>query len=523
MIIKEKKRSIIDYWDLTNVLVLIVGMLYSPFLCFLGICLCGVRILLIGNIKEKIKKIKKYYLLLLVLTSIFWLNLLGILWSKDINNGFQALYHKLPFLVLPLYICIISPLRKEWLRYIFSLYIIALVFGCCWGVVNYLTSAFPNPRLLIPFTDHIRFGLNLCFAIAVLSIIIYRNRHDRRCFWLIAIIIWFLIFIALAQMVSSIVVCCIIAIVGSFILLKNKNSKYSIAFAVLLLGIVLSFGIWIASQYKDYFQEKEPFNVNLNQKTRLGNYYKNTDDKFIENGYYVSKYVCEKEVGQAWKQRTGLSLEDSCNNGDGRYPYSFIIYRYLNSKGLKKDYDGVMSLSNEDINNIKHGYANVVYSKRFSLSSRLYRTFFEFERYYHTHHVSSMSIIQRYVCCKNALQVSKRNIFFGVGTGDIHYLLEKNLRETYPNYGIDNNDPHNFFIFIFTGFGFLGLLVLWVFLLYPPCKLKLWRDKVFIVFFIVALCGMTAESSFELTSGMIFYSLLSSLLFFNKIYLDDKL
>lgn len=516
--IKELKLlSIVSWIDCLILLLLIVGMLFSPFLGFLAFCLIGVRIIFIGSLKEKITKIKDDWFILLILCSIFLLNVIGLLWTEDINYGLKILNHKLPFLLIPIYICIISPIKKPLIFISLIVYILSLLFGTIFGTVNYLFTEYTDPRYLIPFTYHIRYGINLCFAIAILCILYLKIKNKKNSWLLLIIALWFFVYIVITQMVTSIILCCILAFFGIFNLLKKKNSKYSISFAFILIIGLIVFGFWIARQYKEYFYPKEKYNVNLNIKTAKGNNYTNEQNNFIENGYYVDKYVCSKEVNIAWKQRTGLNIDDSSKNNDGTYPYYFIIYRYLNSKGLKKDYEGVMKLTNQDIDNIKHGYANVVYTGRFSLKPRLYRTFFEFERYKDTHHVKDMSIIQRYIWDKNALHVIKKNILIGVGTGDIKNSLMKELHITCESLCKINQDPHNNILYTCTGFGLLGLLVLFFYLLYLPIKNKLWKNPYFVSFFICGICMMLSESSFELMSGMIFYSLFFTFFIFNFI------
>lgn len=511
-----KYLSITSWVDCLILSFLVVGMLYSPFLGFLSFCLIGVRVVFLGSLKEKLEKLRNNWLILLVLCSIFLMNIIGLLWTNDISYGMKVLNHKLPFLIIPIYMCIISPIKKPLTLITFIIYILSLLFGTIYGTINYLFTNYTDPRYLIPFTYHILYGINLCFAIAVLCILYYKNKKEKKACGLLVISLWFLAYIVTTQMFTSIILCCILAIFGIFKLLKKKNSKYSILFACILIISLCGLGIWLTEQYKDYFVPKEKYNVNLNLTTTRGNKYVNKQTNFIENGYYVDKYVCSKEVDLAWKERTGLSINDSSENNDGTYPYYFIIYRYLNSKGLRKDYDGVMKLSNKDIDNIRHGFANVVYTERFSLRPRLYRTFFEFERYNSTHHVNNMSVIQRYIWDKNALHVIKKNIVFGVGTGDIKSNLKKELHITCASLCDINQDPHNNFLYTFTGFGVFGILILCLFLLYLPCKSSLWKNSFFVVFFICGICMMMSESSFELMSGIMFYSLFFTFFVFNK-------
>ncbi|MCH3923652.1 MAG: O-antigen ligase family protein [Bacteroidales bacterium] len=511
-----KKTLFLKWFDFITLSFCIVGMLFSPFINTIALSLCVLRILVFGDIQSKINKIKNNLLLLIVLTSLFLIEIIGLLWTKDLNNGLGSIVHQISFLIIPIYICIISPIDKDIIKMGVIVYLTTIFIGTLYGTINYFSSEYPDPRQIIPFAGHISFGINICFAFAILSIFIFRHKKEKKSIIALCFLIWLLFFISIAQMVTSFAILFIMAIVCVFSLLRKKNTKHSILFSLLIICPVLILGVWIGKEYYNYFHPKEAFNVNLNQKTKQGNAYININDKFIENGYLVNKYVCHQEVNSVWQKKAGCSIDDSCNDNGVKYTYSFLVYRYLNSKGLRKDSVGMSQLSNEDINNIKHGIANVVYTERFSLKPRLYTIFYEFERFSHSGSVKNMSIIQRYALNKNAIQVIGKNLFFGVGTGDITNELNNELKVTFKELCSFNQDPHNSFLYIMTGYGLFGLLVLLTSLFYPPFKMNMWNNPYFIAFFVIVLSNMFSVSSIRLLSSMMFYSLFYSILLFNK-------
>jgi hypothetical protein len=276
---------------------------------------------------------------------------------------------------------------------------------------------------------------------------------------------------------------------------------------------LLGFVFWIGKEYNSYFVPK--YNESLPAKTANGNPYSHSQDGFIENGFFVNQYLCEQELSQAWFERMGFGINDIFLNKEGSFSYHDMVVRYLNSKGLHKDAQGIKALSEKDICNIKEGYANAVYAEKFSLRPRLYMTFFEFERYIHAGSIKGYSVIQRIELCKNALQVINDNTAFGVGTGDVVDNLNIYLDENPSKNSFDNNDPHNFFIYIMVGFGVFGLAVLLFFIIYPPTKQRLWTNQIFSTFFIITICSMFVESYFNLSSAMVFYCMFSNILLFN--------
>ncbi len=55
------------------------------------------------------------------------------------------------------------------------------------------------------------------------------------------------------------------------------------------------------------------------------------------------------------------------------------LIRYLNSKGLRKDAEGMDQLDEKDIRNVEQGIANQYYAKKFNLNSRIYKFLWEYQ------------------------------------------------------------------------------------------------------------------------------------------------
>ena len=174
-----------------------------------------------------------------------------------------------------------------------------------------------------------------------------------------------------------------------------------------------------------------------------------------------------------------------------------------------------MALNDSDIENIKKGYSNYVYAEHFSLRPRLYQTFYEFERYIRTGEIEEMSLIQRYFWSKNAINIISNNLIIGTGTGDTKDALTAPVIINHPELCSTNCNPHNQFIYTTAAVGLMGLVIMIIYILYLPIRLKLFKNKYFIAFFVTAICWMFTESSFESYEGMTFISALMSFFCFN--------
>lgn len=506
-----------DYINLFIFAVLVVGMVFSPFMMTVGLLLSSlVSIYELINWKEAKRKLSKGFVSLLCICSVFFLNIIGTLWSDDKIEALRVIEHTVPLFVFSLYFCLISPLKKELFDGFVLLYLLAMLVGTVMGITTYLINDYANVRELVLGARNIAFSIKIAFAIAILCLYAFRKKRFKTLSLCIAL--WFLIFLIITQMMTGLITVILLAFISVLVLLFRNKNTLSRSFAWVIVFVLLGCSVWVAKEYVNYFSPKRALSYSNNQRTKSGNLYLHDYDKFIENGYYVSQYICPEEVETEWQKRTGKTLDDSCKNAP--YTYQEVIYRYLNSKGLKKDKEAIESLTEKDIENINQGYANIVYAKRFSLKPRLYQTFFEFERFIHTGKADNMSLIQRFVRVKNACIVIPSYFVFGTGTGDEQKVLIQQIEKDYPEMECKDADPHNQFIYVLVGFGVIGLALFVASLLYLPTKIKLWKNIYFDTFFIVSMCYMFSESALRMISGMLFFSIFFTLIVFNKDTID---
>ena len=81
------------------------------------------------------------------------------------------------------------------------------------------------------------------------------------------------------------------------------------------------------------------------EKTINGNNYNHYENTTKENGFYTYKHICYSEIEREWNKRSHV-LYSSIKNGSD---FSAIIFRYLSSKGLKKDSIGLSQISDIEI------------------------------------------------------------------------------------------------------------------------------------------------------------------------------
>lgn len=499
-------------------ILLMFGFFYFVFVASVarGLLIIGIVLKLIAK-KENLKNLKTKLGYILCIGAIFVLDILGICLANNVNDALKVLSHEVSFVTVPMFIALYSPVKKRILGAIAVYYVLLCVLGSVVGLFNYAFSSYSDVRHLIPGTRNIAFAIKNAFAVILLCIYSYNEKKYR--LWCLLTALFLILAMIFMQMLSGLVTSVLFAVMAMIYLAFKKKSKTNVILASCIMVLLLFSGFWTYREYKNYFTVKENFIGKKEIKTSQGNLYTAIDDKFIENGNLVNNYLCPEEVEQEWKSLTGISLKEKCN--DGVYTYKDLIYRYLNSKGLHKDADGVRQLNEKDLENLKHGLANVVYAEKFSLKPRLYQTFFEFERFKNTGNVEDKSLIQRFAMTNSAFNLIERNIWFGVGTADSEKELSRQLKKDYPSLQVEDADPHNQFIYTVVSFGLSGLLIFLLLSAFPVVKLKLWKNKYFLAFIFVCICYMFVESALRMMAGRIFYVLFFALFVFNKENIDQ--
>jgi hypothetical protein len=359
----------------------------------------------------------------------------------------------------------------------------------------------------ISLISHIRFSFQLILIFWFLVILIQKNKERLNKYiktGLLLLAIYFLLFLFFQQSLTGLMAFGASLLFAVFLLIQAKK-KYRIILhsllVVLILGPVFYSLIIINSFYK--IEKINP--ETIEKTTALGNTYEHDfENPAVENGRYTYLYVCHDEMREEWNKISTKKYDDLLPNG---FPLYSTLIRYLTSKGLKKDAEGIKSLSAQDIQNVENGISNVIFQKKkHTLYPRIYQTVWEFYMYSETGNPSYQSFSQRIEFTKAALTIIKENFWFGVGAG--------NWKEEFKEAYIRNNSKleetlyassHNQYLNYMVKFGFLGLLIILVFIIYPVIKSKSYRDPLFLIFLVFLFFANFADSNFETHMGSSFF------------------
>lgn len=500
---------------LLGLIFLAIGLPLSKFLMSFAEIILFANWILEGNIFNKIKIFFKNKLAL-ILSSLFLLHILGLLYTSDFDYAFKDLRVKLPLLILPLIVSTSPQLDRKKIITILLLFVLAVLASTFASTYFFINADFNDIRNISVYISHIRLSLLICMSIFILLyFVIYGSDFSKRYkIFFSFTIIWFIAFLIILESITGLA---ILIIIGLILLItevfRQKKNILKIELLVLIIAIPSLIFYYINGIYHDFF--KPPTKQKLEKVTKLGNkYFNDSLNTEIENGHYVWINICEKEMKESWNKLSNLNYDGK----DKRDQYlKSTLLRFLTSKGYKKDAEGVNKLTKEEIICIENGIANVYCKNDFSVKSRIFETIWEYENYRKTSNPNGHSVMQRFEYWKASLGIIKENLFLGVGTGD--------MNEAFANQYNKTNSPlekkwrlrsHNQFLSITVGFGLIGLLWFMVFLIFPFFHKKVKIDYFYIIFFLIAILSMLAEDTIESQAGITFFVFFNTLLLLGR-------
>lgn len=488
---------------------------YSKFLISVSQGILLLSWLLDGDLKNKFSKFFKNKIAL-SLTAVFLMHLIGLLYTSDCVYGLGDIKKKTPLLLLPLLFSTSAPLSKKMSEMLLSAFTISVIIGTLIGF--YILSGFIDREILHPkqssiFISHIRFGLMIALAVFVLFYFISTEIPVYLKVIASLLILWLMSFLIMMESASGLV--CIVA--GALLLAIRKiifTNNYIVritisTFIIFSLGIVF---YSIKNAITNSEVSKTSTNLPLGIQTKNGNlYYNDTINKDIENGNYTWRNVCESELEKSWNERSNINYASKDKRGN---EIKYTLIRFLTSKGLNKDSEGVLALNLKEQEAIENGIANVNYMGLFNPTARIQEVVWEWETYQNGHNPSGHSVTQRFEFWKAAVGIIKENLLFGVGTGDVKNAFASQYEKMNSPLSMEwRLRSHNQYLAIATAFGIVGLFIFFFSLFYPLCVDGNFKSYFYVLFFIIAALSMLVEDTLESQIGITFFA------FFNSFFL----
>ena len=502
-----------------------VGLTLSPFLMGMSqFWLVAVFVVDCFSTKSINKKLLRFWnnKPAVLLVAFYLMHVVGLLYTTDFEYAMKDLRVKLPILVMPFILSSIPPLGHKRFNQVMLVYVLSVFIATIFSSVSYWRHDYEDVREISHFISHIRFCLNIVFCIAIIFWYIattevpgstFSTRFAINRYLQYFLAFWFVYQIYIFESLSGYVVLAAVVVVSLlYAFLRWKRGRgWRIGIGI-GAGVLLVVGIILAAHWLKPFVELRPVDFNtLEKKTALGNdYWHDTIHNPVEDGQYVGLYYCRQELQEAWTQRSELPFEGKTFNDED---LEATLARYLTSKGLRKDAEGVMALTDEDIRNIEQGVANYNNWKHPGLRARLSSTLFEYNLYRRFNNPNGGSLSQRIEYTRAAFHLIRQHPWFGVGTGDVPQAFRQTYDEIHsPLKEEFRFRAHNQYLSIAVAFGLVGLAFFLIVLLWPYFSSKKSRTYLYTVFLCIILLSMFPEDTLETQAGASLFAFFEALL-----------
>jgi hypothetical protein len=511
MIQKPVQRKIY----ITGLILLSLGILFSGPVVSMSTMLLGANWFSELNYRKRLQLFFRNPTALL-LSAVFFMHLLGFLWTSNFNYGLDDLRTKVPLFVLPFIISTTPTLSKNEFRLLLAFFITGIVVSTLISMTalwHWLPVAVHDIRDISLFISHIRLSLMICLSIFALAYFFVRYPSN----WLRGLIIiigcWLIVFMGILESLTGLSILVVVSFVICIVYFSKHRPKLALTVGLITLLLFIGAVYQINSIAKGFTEVKSVSIKDLPKKSPAGHpYYNDSTFLIVENGTYVMLQACWEELRPSWEKRSKIRFDSVDAKGN---PVSVTLVRYMASKGfLQKDAETFSALTDSDIHAIESGICNYKYRSLGSLNGRIYESIWEIDVYRKGMNPSGHSMTMRFEFWKTGWHVFKHNWLTGVGTGDVRdaftkqYIADKStLDERW------RLRAHNQYLAIAVAFGALGLLLFLISLVYPLLQNKMYGNYFYLVFFMIVCISMLTEDTLETQAGVTFYA------FFNSIFL----
>lgn len=506
-----------------SMVMMVTGMAVSKFILSMAGLLMAVNWLLEFRYIERLRVLWQNRMALLML-ALFFVHVLWLIPSADMDYGLHDIRIKLPMLLLPVVLATEPPMPLLRLRRILWVFVAAVLLGSIMAWVHYFAVFNPDTddfRRVVFFNSSVRFSI---LAVMAMLFVLYETMNRRFNKWAaLHIALWlvgFLVFLqSLTGMLMFVVALLIWGLLFGYHRAEGLTRRALLGLPVITL--VVGFAVF-SSMFNAYLtpndhpDNQEPFARESAFGTAYWHIPENTE---IENGHYIYRYIAMPELERAWEAR---SDKDFFGNDERGQELRFTLIRYMASLGLRKDSLGMAELQPADIERIKLGYTSASQPAN-PLKRRLESTFFEINAYRNGASPQGSTIAQRIAFVQTGWRVAKKHGLFGVGTGDVNQAMQKQYEQDEAKLDADHRRrPHNQYLTFLISFGLPGA-ALFLFLVVKGVVIAFRRaDLLATAFAVIAAITFLAEDTLETQIGATFFAFFYCLFFVFRVKENEE-
>jgi hypothetical protein len=504
-LLKTRRKQIHQGLYFGGLLMVATGLPLSVFMMSLGQLILGGNWLLEGDYA---KKLKRFFTNppALIFCSVYLLHLVGMLYSSDWDFGTRDLLTKLPVFTLTFIIASSRPLPSGWKAYLLLAFSASITLVSLFSLHLFFFGNINDFRDLSPFISHIRLSLMVALSVFILyDMAANKLREPVVSKWILWMVLaWHTLYLFLLQSLSGIIIFGVVLCVFMAKDWARKNVRYKrvvvgVGTLLVALGMLTLFWLW-GTLRPVPLPDSGGLELYSDQGVR---YYHDTDHPDRENGHLVYIYIAEEELREAWEERSDYEYY----GGDERGQWlRFTLYRYLTSRGLRKDASGLSQMDEKEIEAVERGITNVYYTRWPGLLIRAHQTLFEIQHYRLSGDPSGHSLTQRMEFWKAAGWAIRQKPLSGWGTGDIYVGMHAGFDAISTPLTIRSwMRAHNQYLSLMMAFGLIGFIWVMFAWIYPAAKVRAFHHFPFMAFFVILLVSMLSEDTIETQAGLTFF------------------
>ncbi|AEA43402.1 O-antigen ligase family protein [Fluviicola taffensis] len=503
MLDKLTGKPVHYYIQLIAMMGIAAGLPFSKIPLSIGTMLLGLNVILLWDWKNVLKSWFSNKWLWLLLGYLV-LEAISFFWSENKHEAWDMLRREIPLYAIPL--CIVAiPLKSfnhyKWVAiaflsavFLFSFINIGTYFHW-WG-----NKVYDDIRSLSLFISHLRFAMMIVLSIVFCAAWWIRKFPYRWISLLLAA--WFLFYINVSQIGMGFLT--LSGVVFTMFYFKVKSIQLIWLKRVFILsfgGLVLFVCVFLYVKLQPIAHKIELNSEDYGSRTPNGNLYGFDAPKNMnwENGYPVYYFVSDEELDSEWSKVSKINYRDGTDSKGN--PIRNILWRYMTSKGLRKDSVDFQKMTKEDIRNVERGFASLEMAKG-GISAQLYRMRGQLND---SEDPNGKSLLEKVESLKAGLTIIKEHPICGVGVGDLEKSFQGAYQKNQTKLTIENQHlTHNqyFTTWISAGIGcFIVFISLWFIQFATALKINAFEWTGFLV---ITMLSFLVEDTLQTQTGIAF-------------------
>jgi len=489
------------YIQLVAMMGIAAGLPFSKIPLSIGMMLLGLNVILLWDWKTVWKNWSSNKWLWLLFTY-FAIELLSVLWSTNKGEAWDIIRRELTLYAIPLCIVAIPLTAFKHYKWVVLSFLVAVFLTSFINVGTYFhwwgNKVYDDIRSLSLFVSHLRYAMMIILALVFCAAWWIRKFPYR---WIAVVLaLWFIYYTNLSQIgmglftLSGVVLMMFYFKVKSIRILWVKR-----AFIASFGALILFVGIFLYVKLQPIPQKVRISIKDYGTRSVNGNLYTFDliDSINWENGYPVQAFVAEEELRKEWSKRSQVNYDTGVDLKGN--PIRNILWRYMTSKGLKKDSLDFQKMTKEDIRNVERGFASVEMAKG-GISAQIYRMRGQLND---AENPNGKSLLEKIESLKAGITLIEAHPIIGVGVGDLKASFAQAYRSNHSKLTIENQHlTHNQYLTTWIAGGifcFIAFISLWFIQFATALKINAFEWTGFLV---ITLLSYLIEDTLQTQTGV---------------------